>query len=113
FYTEDSGYDKILENSSPVFRYHLYNKPESSLAMTLFNNARRKLNLKTGQLYETAIKKFINNNDEINKWNFNHKYAPYKKTWEYVKKGVPTILGVAPIGGFWPNHAYIMYGYDD
>lgn len=67
FYTKDSGYDKILENSSPVFRYHLYNKPESSLAMTLFNNAGRKLNLKTGQLYETTIKKFINNNDEINK----------------------------------------------
>ncbi|AKB10948.1 putative cysteine peptidase [Mycoplasmopsis synoviae] len=113
FYTKDSGYDKILENSSPVFRYHLYNKPESSLAMTLFNNAGKKLNLKTGQLYETAIKKFINNNDEINKWNFNHKYGGYKKTWEYVKKGVPTILGVAPTGGFWPNHAYIMYGYDD
>ncbi|MEA4162348.1 putative cysteine peptidase [Mycoplasma sp. 4404] len=110
------------EHTSPVFKYKYsyhhednvqYKDYKKSLTYHLYQLADGQINLKTPNYYRLAFDRF--NKNERSSWDNYGKYGGYYRAWENVKKGIPVILGIAPCtySNGWPDHAYLMYGYDD
>ncbi|MDC4184035.1 putative cysteine peptidase [Mycoplasma bradburyae] len=105
------------EDTSPVFR-NLYKGAQytDSLTYKLYKSGGEKLDLKTTIIYGKMFDSF--NLKERNSWVGYGSIAGYYKAWQSVRRGIPVILGAAPIRlpnnpNNWFDHAYLMYGYDD
>nr|WP_161553272.1 hypothetical protein [Mycoplasmopsis felis] len=111
FILKDS--EKDINDSSPVFRFAKHNlnneNVDNSLAFTLFKEGGYNYDLKTSSVLWNTTEKILKNN--INNWKLDGKYGGYYKAWEYVKKGIPSVLTTALGDGY--GHSYLVYGYDD
>lgn len=100
-----------LEIIEPQFKYHYWLHPEHSLTKTLYRLNNKEVNLKTSLGYYKVYDQFVKNKSVRNKLWIYGQYFGYWQAWHNVKKGNPTILGVATFN--WFNHAMLAYGYDD
>lgn len=104
--------NKVIEESSPVFKNYSYSNPDNSLVKLLYNYTGKIQYIQQPYHFKTAVDKFMTNSTEKEKFDQLYKYGGFYQAWNNVKKGIPVVLAVAEMWGSL-NHALLAYGYDD